>query len=246
MIPDSFQQDDPAGLETLQTLAKAERFNKWLYDAIAGYCKGEILEIGSGIGNISKLLLESGEQVALSDVRINYCETLKHRFKDNARLRGVYQVDLSLADFSDAYQPLLAGFDTIIALNVIEHIKDDKLAIQNCKRLLRKDGRLVILVPAFQWLYNSLDKELGHYRRYKKKSLSELLVNEEMIITDKKYFNCSGIPGWWTSGSVFKSKIISDWQLNVYDKLVPVFRVIDKAVLHMAGLSVIAVAKNQD
>jgi SAM-dependent methyltransferase len=244
MIPDSFQQDDPAGLETLETFAKAERFNKWLYDAVAGYCKGEILEIGSGIGNISKLLLERGEPVTLSDVRTNYCEILKRRFKNNIRLRGVFQVDLSLNDFSDRYQPLLASFDTIIALNVIEHIKDDKLAIQNCKRLLKKDGRLVILVPAFQSLYNSLDKELGHFKRYTRKSLSELLIKEEMEMVVKRYFNSPGIPGWWISGSVFKSKIISDRQLNIYDKLVPLFRIIDKATLHIAGLSVIAVAKN--
>jgi SAM-dependent methyltransferase len=244
MIPDSFQQDDPAGLETLQAFAKAERFNKWLYDAVAGYYKGEILEIGSGIGNISKLLLERGEPVTLSDVRINYCEILKRRFKDNTRLKGVFQVDLSLTDFSDKYQPLLASFDTIIALNVIEHIKNDKLAIQNCKSLLKKDGRLVILVPAFQSLYNSLDKELGHFKRYTRKSLSELLIKEEMEMVTKRYFNSPGIPGWWISGSVFKSKIISDTQLNIYDKLVPLFRIIDKTTLHLAGLSVIAVAKN--
>lgn len=244
MNPDSFQQEDTAGLETLQTLAKADRFNQWLFDAVAGYCKGTILEIGSGIGNISELLLDRGGPVMLSDFRTDYCEMLKRRFKNNTHLKDVYQVDLSLTDFSGQYPELLGRFDTIIALNVVEHIKDDKLAIRNCKKLLRADGRLVILVPAFQCLYNSLDKELGHFRRYRKKSLTQLLVSEEMKIIDKKYFNCAGIAGWWMAGSIFKSKTISDKQLAVFNKLIPAFRIIDKAAFHIAGLSVIAVAEN--
>jgi SAM-dependent methyltransferase len=244
MSPDSFQPEDSVGLETLQLFAKAERFNRWLYDAIAPYCKGDILEIGSGIGNISKFFLEKrNNQVSLSDFRADYCNILKLQFANNAHLNGVFQLNMSIPGFLDKYPQLLGQFDTVVALNLIEHIKDDKLAIQNCKKLLRQEGNLVILVPAFQCLYNSLDKELGHFKRYNKKKLSGLLINEEMKVVYNSYFNSVGIVGWWISGSVFKSKIISGRQLNFYNKLVPVFRLIDKLTFNIAGLSVVVVAK---
>lgn len=244
MSLDHLQQEDSIGLETLEMFARADKFNEWMYEAIAPFCQGTILEIGSGIGNISKYLLENNEGLtALSDLRENYCTILRQRFANRKNLKGIFQIDLSTEDFAGKYTQLLNQFDTVIALNVIEHINNDQLAIKNCNQLLKKNGRLIILVPAYKSLYNSLDKELGHFRRYTSRKLRDLLINQGMKMVAAKYFNGAGIFGWWVSGSIFKNKIISDKQLAIYNNLVPAFRLADKLIFNIMGLSVIAVAE---
>jgi SAM-dependent methyltransferase len=245
MMPGSFNEEDPIGQKTLELFASAKRFNKWLYQSIAEYCRGNVLEIGSGIGNLSTLLFEDNHtaSVTLSDLRKSYCVILRHRFKEKSKLSGVHQVDLSAPDFDERYAVLKGKFDAIIALNVIEHIKDDSEAVKNCKRLLVPGGRLIVLVPAFQWLYNSLDKELGHYRRYSRKTLTGLFTNNGFEMMGTKYFNSPGIPGWWFSGTILRRKMITDNQVILYDKLTPVFRQLDKLTTQIAGLSVIGIGK---
>jgi len=235
-------EKDHSGLETLELFANAPHFNKWLFENISPYCQGNILEIGSGIGNISKLLLQQNLPVTLSDLRKDYCEQLRLLFGQNRNLQNILQIDLSLPDFENVYAKLLHQFDTVIALNVVEHIEDDKLVINNCRKLLKPNGRVIILVPAFMKLYNSFDKELGHFRRYNKKNLGRLIQTQQLKIVMMEYFNCAGILGWWFTGSVLKKKIIPGNQLAIYEKMVPLFRLIDKLLMKRIGLSVIVVA----
>ncbi len=245
MITGQFQQEDPTGLQTLELFADAPAFNNWLYQSIAPLIKGTVMEIGSGIGNISEFLLKHHEKVILSDLRPEFCTSLQQRFTNSPQLLGVHQADLSLTDFAETYPYLLHKFDTVIALNVIEHIQDDALVIRNCKSLLKEQGVLIVLVPAYSSLYNSFDKELGHYRRYNKKSITTLLVNQDLKAINTKYFNFAGIFGWWFTGSVLKRRHIPKGQLKLFNKLVPLFRIMDKLVLHKKGLSVIAAAQTR-
>ena len=165
---------DPVGFKTLENFSGVPAINRWLYQNISDEIQGRILEIGSGIGNISGMLLKDFSEVTLSDLRPEYCRILEKKFPDDSHLQGIYALDLSLPDFKTTYAHLLEKFDTVIALNVIEHIPDDLAAVNNAKALLREKGKLIILVPAFPALYNSLDRELGHYRRYKKAELGKL------------------------------------------------------------------------
>lgn len=234
---------DPGGFDTLSTFAGATNFNRWLFESIESYCKGTILEIGSGIGNISELLLQGGLPIALSDLRPEYCEILKNRFNNWGNLIGIFQIDLSLSNFEDVHHELLGRFDTVVALNVIEHIQDDILAVRNCRKLLKRDGRLIVLVPAFQSLYNNLDAELGHFVRYKKVSLLRLLDDAEMKTIELKYFNSPAILGWWLNGSILKRKQMSTSQIKVYDTVVPFLRIIDKLISKKIGISLIVVSE---
>jgi 2-polyprenyl-3-methyl-5-hydroxy-6-metoxy-1,4-benzoquinol methylase len=234
---------DPFGLKTLELFSNAEAFNKWLFNSVAPFCSGNILEIGSGIGNLSKFLIEKFEKVALSDMRNEYCEILNEKFATHQNFKIAYQIDLSLTDFENINSSLLNKFDTVIALNVIEHIGNDLLAIENCKKMLKDQGRLIILVPAYQSLFNSLDSMLYHYKRYTKKSLSLLLKNAGLNIVHSQYFNFAGILGWWYSGTVLKKKIITGHQLSLFNKLIPIFRFIDKLILYKWGLSVIVISE---
>jgi SAM-dependent methyltransferase len=236
---------DPSGLKTLEIFSKARQFNRWLYKSFASYSKGNILEIGSGTGNISKWLLESGNAVTLSDLREEYCERLQEKFGELATLQDVLQLDLADPEFDRKYPHLLDQFDTVVGLNVVEHIEDDRMVIRNAMKVLRYNGRLIILLPAFQSLFNSFDKSLGHYRRYRRQQLVKLLEDEGLEMIASKYFNAAGIAGWWFYGALLNRKMIPAYSLRIFDMLVPFFKLLDLALFRKIGLSVIAIAEKQ-
>jgi 2-polyprenyl-3-methyl-5-hydroxy-6-metoxy-1,4-benzoquinol methylase len=184
-----FVEEDKEGLSTLETISRANKFNQWMFDTIYPYCKGRILEIGSGIGNISQFFVDAKAFITLSDIRENYCSQLKDRFSDASTLEDVILLNLIDPDFERKYAHYKNTFDTVFALNVVEHIKDDVLALKNCKFLLKDGGTLLILVPAYQSLYCSFDRELGHYRRYTRKTLSNVFEENHFKIDHYRYFN---------------------------------------------------------
>src|SRR5689334_22266314 len=96
-----YKEIDREGWETLDAIAAADKFNKWMYDTIRPYCTGKILEIGSGIGNISKFFIESDADIMLSDIRPVYCEVLRKEFP---RASGVVEMDLTHPTFETTYQ----------------------------------------------------------------------------------------------------------------------------------------------
>ncbi len=236
-----YKEHDEEGLNTLNAIAQTHQFNKWMYQAIQPYLKGDILEIGSGIGNITQYVLDDKFSITASDIRESYCNILQERFQENSFLAEVRIVDIVHPDFDNAYKDMLNKFDCIFALNAIEHIEDHTLAVANCRKLLKENGRLIILVPAFQQLYNSFDRELHHFRRYTKSSLEQLLKQARFSIHTTKYFNSAGIFGWWFSGRLLKNKILPPGQLSLFNKLVPLFKLADKLVMKTVGLSVISV-----
>ena len=237
-----YKEFDLEGLETLQTIAEADRFNRWMFETVRKYIiPGTVLEIGSGIGNISSQFLEEGYQITLSDIRENYCEFLRKNFGEEKHLQEVVKLDLVHEDFESEYANLLGSFDNLYALNVIEHIEDDVLALANCKKLLKPGGRIIILVPAYQSLYNQFDKNLYHFRRYTRKTMSAVFRKNHFDILKAFHFNFMGILGWYVSGQILKKETIPSGQMGLYNMLVPIFRIIDKCVFNQIGLSVIVV-----
>ncbi|TAE56691.1 MAG: class I SAM-dependent methyltransferase [Bacteroidetes bacterium] len=235
-----FKELDQEGLETLQTISAAHHFNRWMHDTVEKELReGTVLEVGSGIGNISRMFLDAGWKTCLSDIRDSYLTHLESTYAGHPSLIDILQVDLVHPDFENAYGAWLEKFDNIFALNVIEHIENDTLAIANCKKLLRPGGRLVILVPAHQLLYNRFDEELFHYRRYNRKSLKRLFEVNGLRIRSSFYFNLAGIFGWWFSGTLLRKKTIPQGQMKLYNQLVPLFRVSDRLTLRQLGLSVV-------
>lgn len=237
------QITDKVGKATLDVIGEADQFNKWMFETILHFSKGKILEIGSGLGNISAFFLANDNDIMLTDLREEYCDSLHKKFEGRKNLLGVAQINLVHQDFRKVYKDHLEKYDTVFALNVIEHIEDDNLAISNCKKLLRNGGHLIILVPSYQKLYNKFDKELGHFRRYTEKDLLKLFLNNDFSIVHKQYFNFIGILGWYLSGNILKKESIPSNQMKIYDKLVPAWKMVDKGIMNKVGLSTIAVGK---
>ncbi len=238
-----FDGSDPIGEQTLAAIAAADKFNQWMYDTIKPYVKGHVFEVGSGIGNISQHFLMAGNPTTLTDLRQSYCDVLDQKFRNRPNLKGILKVNLTHPEFEKEYADIIGTYDSIVAMNVVEHIKDDSLALANCYKLLAKGGHVIILVPAYQWLYNKFDEGLEHYRRYTKTRLTNIIKENNFEIIHNQYFNAVGIAGWFVTGSVLKKEAIPEGQMGLYNKLVPIIKVLDKVIFNQFGLSTICVGR---
>lgn len=240
----SFKELDPEGHETLEAVANAGRFNRYMYQAIKPHLTGRVLEIGSGIGNISHFASQQpGVQLHLSDVRQAYLGILNERFPAIRQQGHIHKLDLQHPQFEEEYAPLLGTYDAVFALNVVEHLKDDTAALRNMKALLKPGGHAIVLVPAFQSLYNPIDKALEHYRRYTRASLLKVFHAAQLTPTHKRYFNALGIPAWFISGKLQGNNVIPKGQMKAYDYLVPLVKLLDVFCRPLLGLSVIVVGQ---
>lgn len=240
-----FKEVDEEGLDVLNVVSEAKSFNEWMYKTVSKHCSGAVLEIGSGIGNISEQFLKNGFNLTVSDIRDNYCGYLEKNLKQFPNLKGIVKMDLTDPEFDTKFAHLLGTFDAVFAMNVVEHILDDKLALANAKKLLKQGGKCIILVPAYQFLYNKFDTELEHYRRYTQKSLNKIFLDNDYKIVHNQYFNLAGIPGWYVSGKLQGNKTIPAGQMKLYDLLVPIFKLADLLTFNTMGLSVITVGQKK-
>lgn len=238
-----FKPIDNEGEDTLHTIGLAHHFNRWMYSTIKPFCKGNILEVGSGLGNISEYFLTDKSNILLTDIRDIYCKSLHEKFDNFSNLLGVETMNLVDAEFDKKFGKYFNTFDTVFALNVIEHILNDQLAVSNCYKLLKPEGHLIILVPAYPWLFNNFDKELEHYRRYTRKQLESLFLSCNLKIYHSQYFNAAGIAGWFVSGKMQHHKIIPTGQICLYNKLVIIFKLFDRLIFNSFGLSEITVGE---
>jgi 2-polyprenyl-3-methyl-5-hydroxy-6-metoxy-1,4-benzoquinol methylase len=239
-----YKEDDQSGEQTLLSIAEAKKFNKWMYDTIKPYCKGKILEMGSGTGNITRFFLEDDKLIVASDIRENYRRYLSQVHSDYKL--EILNIDMVHPEFEQIYKDSINSFDTVFALNVLEHIEDDFTAISNCKKLLKKSGTLLILVPSYEALYNKLDYNLMHYRRYNKATLSKIFKENGLAIKHSQYFNFAGIIAWFLSGKILKDDHIPSGKMKLYNILVPIFKVVDAFIFKKTGLSTIVVGEKRE
>ncbi len=234
----SLQAADQAGAETLEIMQGAPQYNRWQFSRLAPYLGRRVCEVGAGIGNMSSLMAEAGlELLVLTDPDPAYRETLQSRFAGSPEVvvDRITLPDHSARDRFQHYQ-----LDTVVALNVIEHIADDVEALRSMAAMLRPGGRAVVLVPAFQRLFGSLDHELGHVRRYTRTDLSQRMSEAGFHVERTFYFNVVGMIGWWVNARLRKVPRIPTEQLGYFDTLVPILRLEDLVPLPF-GQSVIAI-----
>ncbi|MBI1344043.1 MAG: methyltransferase [Terrimonas sp.] len=236
---------DPVGSHTLAVISGAGHFNQWVYQQFREYLKGNILEIGSGIGNISQFVIDDGHSLTLSDTNEEYCHWLEKKYAGQTAVNAILQIDLLDPEFSSVHKDYREKFDSIFLLNVIEHIEDDALAVKNCSYLLRPGGHLIMLAPAWQYLFCQLDRELGHYRRYTQKTMTALFEQQQFQVINKKYFNILGWMGWLISGKLLRHKMLRKNEMSLFDKLVVPAQLIDRLLFKITGLSVIVTGKKR-
>jgi SAM-dependent methyltransferase len=231
-------QYDLIGEKTLELLSNSPSFNFWMYKQIRPYISGKVIEIGSGIGNISKYILDDF-QTTLSDNNQTYCSYLFDQFKSHKNFTDIRLLDVTNeADFSDSKSE---KYDTVILLNVIEHIGNDQKALESLSKLLSEKGRIIILTPANPWLYSKFDQELGHFRRYTHSSVSKLVTQSGLCLYKSFHFNFLGILGWFFFGKLLKQQQIQQKPMQIFNLLMPINKLIQPITKYIAGLSIVAI-----
>jgi len=214
-----------------------DRVDGWIYDEIAPYLGQRILEVGCGLGNLIRHLV-GRELVVGIDPDPACIEDLRRRY-DGVPSVQVYATDICAPE---VLQLGVHAFDTVVSLNVLEHIEDDLLALRHMRELLCPGGHLVLIVPAHSWLYGSMDRSIGHYRRYDKAAMAEKLVSAGFALVSQKYLNSLGALGWWINGRLLGQTVPPSGQLQVFNKLVPIVRVVERAIRPPIGISLFTVA----
>ncbi len=234
-VSDNIYRADEFGSQILTRLARAPRFNAWMADTIRPFCGDRLLEIGSGVGNLSRALLPRSAFVA-SDVNPLYLQTLNNLAADRPYLSASY---CDVSDLS-SYPRTQEGFDTVICLNVLEHVTDDRQALLNIRSVLAEGGRAIVLVPQGPWNFGTLDRVLGHQRRYTRQTLARLAAQCGMKIGDLIEFNRIGTLAWYLNGKLLRRHSFGLGQVWALNLLTPLMRRLD-GLLPLPPLSLIAV-----
>jgi glycosyltransferase involved in cell wall biosynthesis len=238
-LSDKIYAEDEHGGEILERLNRAPRFSRWMADVIRPYLGDRVLEIGAGIGNMSVHLMPRSVYWA-TDVNshyLDYLETLKST-------RPYLHVGFTDAACPDSY-PAGELFDTVVCLNVIEHVQDDVGALRNVRNVLAPGGRAIILVPQGPNLYGTLDEVLGHCRRYTREALVSAAQQAGFRVEQILKFNRPGVPAWWLNGRLLRRRTFGRAQIRLLNLLTPLFRVLDP-VLPLPPLSIIAILRKDE
>ena len=209
----------------------AGAYNDWVFDRARPHLGRRVLDAGAGIGTFTELAAEGREVVAV-EPDPEQLAILRERVAGQA---NVQVVEGTIEDVSGT-------FDSILCLNVLEHIPDDRGTLRLFYGLLVPGGSLLLLVPAHPALYGGIDRAVDHQRRYTKAGLSDCLREAGFTFAELRLVNPLGALGWFVSSRVLKREQIPAGPLRIYDKLVPALRMLDRADVGL-GLSVWAVAR---
>jgi glycosyltransferase involved in cell wall biosynthesis len=229
---------DCHGGEILGRLRRAPSLTKWMGDTIRPYVGERVLEVGAGIGNLTINLAPRTIYWA-TDINPHYLARLQSLSDSRPYLTVVY-IDATNRDSFPSGQL----FDTVVCLNVVEHLEDDITALRNIRDSLDEDGRAIILVPQGPWLYGKLDEVLGHYRRYTKEQLVSIGERAGLRAEKVVSFNRIGTLGWWFNGKILRKSTLGYWQVKILNLFLPVIRHFDKW-LPFPSLSIIAIFRKE-
>lgn len=227
------------GYSTLVSMSKINFYNRFLFDFIKPFLGQNILEVGSGIGNISKFLFLKARTLYLTDIEDKYLIRLKSLYAHYPQIKVLkYNLEQNPID-------AIEKIDTVVCLNVLEHIKDDDHALNEMHDLLQTGGRLLLLVPAHHILYGSIDKAIGHFRRYEKIELIDKLQKAGFIIEKIRFINLPGVLGWFINSRILNRKAVPNFQVNLVHLIRP-WLFIERHIKIPFGLSIFVTARKID
>ena len=219
----------------------ARNYFEWQARMVEPYLGRRVLEIGCGLGNFTRHLLDR-EMVIGIDVEPACVDEWRSSFPESANRVG-FAMDVADSSFLDLkrYKP-----DTIVCLNVLEHVEDDQRALEHMSAVLPPGGRALLIVPAFESLYGPIDRNLGHFRRYSTEHFRRLAEGAGFQ-TKVRFFNVVGLFGWWVNAKVFKRTEQSKFQIRLFDRLiVPALSKLEAITHPPFGQSIFAVLEKAD
>jgi len=227
------------GYNTLAQMDQAPRYNAWLGRKLRPNLGQRVLEIGAGIGTITREIAPGRERVIALEADPFYVQRLRNLFRDSEVVRPVH-APVERTDWDSLAREHL---DTVMLSNVLEHIEDDAAAVRRFRSVLPEGGRLVILVPALPALYGGIDEEIGHYRRYTPETLQRVIESNGFRLESLEWLNLLGIPGWFLNSRVLRRRSVPRFQVRLYDRLSPLLARLESAFKLPVGMSLLAVAR---
>ncbi len=230
-------------------MASATRYHEYLWAFVQPWLGDRVLEVGVGFGQYTRRMIAEGRRVLGCDLDAGHLEAL--RLSAPSPSLETLRLDLEAPELS---RPKCAAFspDTIVLLNVLEHIQAHEQALAFLREIAAPGGRIVLIVPALQALRNGLDREAGHHRRYSRASMDRALGAAGWEIVTTRYINLPGVPGWLAAGWLSRASRSAtelnapstNWLLRFYNRFfVGLSRLLDPLSAKVAGLSVLAVAR---
>jgi ubiquinone/menaquinone biosynthesis C-methylase UbiE len=220
-----------------QRMTAATRYFAWQSRLASREVGARVVEVGCGIGNFTATLADRELVIAL-DVEASCIEKHRDRFRNSLNIQS-RMMDACAPEFHSlaAHRP-----DSLVCLNVLEHIPDDLRALSNMASVLPAKGKVILIVPAFPALYGPIDEKLGHCRRYSKPGLAALALRAGLRVKTLKYMNSIGFIGWWVNAKVFPRDAQSESQILVFDRfIVPLLSRLEALIPPPFGQSLFAV-----
>ena len=246
MTSEITRQKRPSGTATMSPdLPGAKKYFQWIVSDIEPYLGTHILDIGSGYGIHLEYILNHDRQITAIDLSYECVQALQQKFCTHPNFEAG-QIDFERA--SDLEGLINRHFNTIVCLNVLEHLQDDISALMRMNKILRQQrGVVMLMVPAHQWLYGSMDSQAGHFRRYTSASLGGKLQQAGFDILRLYHFNSFGVLPWFINNRILKKRLDGSGvglQIKIFDSyIVPVIRRLERRIKFPIGQSIMAVAK---
>ena len=218
----------------------ATNYHHWILDEITPYLSGNIAEVGAGCGNFSDFLLTTGiQQLYAFEPSNNMFPILEQHFRDNPTVSTCH------AYFGDRVAEFSEAFDTVLYINVLEHIEKDVEELSHAYQTIKPGGNLLIFVPALEFLFGENDRQVGHFRRYHKKELVERVSSAGFDIVKANYFDLAGILPWYIAFVLLK-QTATDGNVSLYDNwVVPIVRRVEHFITPPIGKNLLLVGKKR-
>lgn len=246
MMSEITQQKRPSGAATMsQDLPKAKNYFRWIVSEIEPYLGTHILDIGSGYGIHLEYILPHHPHITSIDLSFESVQALRQKFQADSSFEA------RQADFeqeSNLEWLVNSRFNTIICLNVLEHLQDDISALKRMHEILwQQKGIALLMVPAHPWLYGSMDRQSGHFRRYTSTSLGSKLQQADFEVLQLYHFNTFGVLPWFINNRILKKKLDGNsvgLQVKIFDTyIVPLIRQLESKIKFPIGQSIITIVK---
>jgi SAM-dependent methyltransferase len=219
----------------LESLAQAENYNRWLAVLAEPWLGDDVIEIGAGAGSVGALWAARGRSVTLTEPHPDRVVWLRRRFEGAPGIR-VEQMSLPTRR--------RGTFSCAAAINVLEHVRDDRSAVTSMARLVRPGGHVVVLVPAFEVAMSRFDRDIGHHRRYRREGVQRLFESAGLQPVGVRYVNSVGLIGWMLVVRGLRRSPADGALLRFYDRrVVPRLRRWEEDHPPPFGQSVLGVAR---
>jgi SAM-dependent methyltransferase len=225
----------------LEAMSFAVNYHKWILEEFRPFLGKKLVEVGAGTGSFSEMLIEENpKNLAL----VEPSEMFKFLEQNISQIETGAVVNFYNSIFAETAHKLDEKPDTIIYVNVLEHIEDDAGELQKVHETLSPGGRCLIFVPAFMSLYGAFDEKVGHFRRYTKRGLEDKVKAAGFKVVKSKYFDFVGIFPWYVKYKLLRSDSLESGAVTTYDKFaVPLTKQFERFLKFPLGKNVLLVGE---